>query len=142
MFKYYYPDTIEEEKSCRNPITNKIMPTDIVNHNMKIAIEIQSEWHDNKYSKIKDAIKKEFWINKGYSFYDPDIRDYSVLEICQLFFDIEELPDFINYNYSNKLNIKEIQSMLNEYVSIPQISNMLNINIHRIYDALYSGKII
>lgn len=141
MFKHYYPDTIEEEKSCRNPITNKIMPTDIVNHRLKIAIEIQSEWHDNEYSKIKDTIKKNFWIDKGYSFHDPDIRDYSVLEICQLFFDIEELPDYINYNYSNKINVKEIQSMLDEYITIPQISNILNINIHRIYDALYSGKI-
>lgn len=107
MFKYHYPDTIEEEKSCINPMTNKIMPTDIVNHRLKIAIEIQSEWHDNEYSKTKDVIKRRFWIDKGYSFYYPDIRDYSVLEMCQLFFDIESLPNYINYNYSNKINIKK-----------------------------------
>lgn len=142
MFKYYYPDTIEEEKSCKNPLTGKIMPTDIVNHRLKIAIEIQSEWHDNEYSKIKDDIKKSFWINKGYSFYDPDIRNYSVLEICQLFFNIKELPNFINYEYSNKLNIKKIQTMLNEHISIRQISDILNVNIHRIYDALHYGKVI
>ena len=27
--------------------------------------------------------------------------------MCQLFFDIKELPDYINYEYSNKLNIKK-----------------------------------
>lgn len=141
MFKHYHPDTIEEEKSCRNPITNKILPTDIVNHRLKVAIEIQSEWHDNEYSQKKDACKREFWLNKGYSFFAPDIRDYSVLEMCQLFFNIKELPDFINYEYSNKLNIKKVQSLLDDYVPIPQIAKILSINIHRIYDAIYAGKI-
>ena len=69
-----------------------------------MAIEIQSEWHDREYQKVKDKIKKDFWLSKGYTFYDPDIRNYSVLEMCQLFFDIEELPEYINYEYSNKLN--------------------------------------
>lgn len=141
MFKHYYHDTIEEEKSCRNPLTNKIMPTDIVNHRLKIAIEIQSEWHDNKYSNFKDNIKKNFWLSKGYKFYDPDIRDYSVLEMCQLFFDINEIPDYINFSYSNKINIKEIQSMLNKQMKIGDIASNLNINIHRIYDAIYANKL-
>ena len=141
MFKNYYPDTIEEEKSCRNPLTKKIMPTDIVNHRLKIAIEIQSEWHDNKYSNFKDNIKKNFWISKGYRFYDPDIRNYSVLEMCKLFFDIDEIPDFINFSYSNKIDIKKIQSMLDEHIKISDIASILDINIHRIYDAIYSNKL-
>ncbi len=58
LFLHYHPDTIVEDKSCRNPLTNCIMPTDIVNHRLKIAIEIQSEWHDVEYSKTKDKIKK------------------------------------------------------------------------------------
>lgn len=66
MFTHYYPDTIEEDKSYINPITNKICPTDIVNHRLKIAIEIQSQWHDFKDIKIKDKMKKNYWISKGY----------------------------------------------------------------------------
>ena len=142
IFQHVYPDTIVEEKSCINPITNKIMPTDIVNHRLKIAIEIQSEFHDNEYSKVKDKIKKDFWLNKGYSFYDPDIRNYSILEICQLFFDIEQLPNYINYNYSNKINIFETQKYLNKGMKIPDIAKEMNINVHRIYDAIYDNKLI
>ena len=56
MFKHYYPDTIEEDKSCINPLTCCILPTDIVNHRLKIAIEIQSQWHDFEDIKIKDVL--------------------------------------------------------------------------------------
>ena len=85
-------------------------------------------------------MKKDFWINKGYQFYDPDIRDYSILEMCQLFFDIDKIPEWVDYSYSNKLNIKEIQEMLNNY-TVTEIANELSINPHRIYDAIYSKKI-
>lgn len=142
MFKYEYPDSIEEEHSCRNPATGKILPTDIVNHRLKIAVEIQSQWHDFEDKKVSDAYKKQFWIDKGYSFYDPDIRDYTILEMCQLFFDIDELPDYINYEYSNKLNIKKFQKLLNDGLSIPEIESVTGTNRHRIYDAIYSGKLV
>lgn len=142
MFKHEYPDSIEEEHSCRNPVTGKILPTDIVNHRLKIAVEIQSQWHDFEDKKASDAYKKQFWIDKGYSFYDPDIRDYTILEMCQLFFDIEELPDYINYEYSNKLNVKKFQKLLNDGLSIPEIESETGMNRHRIYDAIYSGKLV
>ena len=117
------------------------MPTDIVNHRLKTAIEIQSEWHDLDYQKIKDEIKKNFWLSKGYKFYSPDIRDYSLLEMCQIFFNITELPEYINYEFSNKLNIKKIQDMLNKNMSPVEIGNTLNVNPHRIYDAIGYGKL-
>lgn len=141
MFKHYYPDTIEEEKSCINPLTGCILPTDIVNHKLKIAIEIQSEWHDKEYQKIKDKIKKNYWINKGYKFYDPDIRDYSVLEICKLFFDINDIPDFINFNYGKKINVKDAQELLDKNLSPKKVSEILNVNVHQVYDAIYSKKL-
>ena len=141
MFLYNYPDTIVEEKSCRNPKTNKIMPTDIVNHRLKIAIEIQSQWHDFHDIIEKGKIKKQFWIDKGYSFYDPDIRDYSVIEMCQIFFNIDELPDYIDYNYSNKMNIKKVQELLNSGMSVPQVAKQLNIKTHNIYDGISDKKI-
>ena len=141
MFKYYYPDTIEEEKSCINPLTGCVLPTDIVNHRLKIAIEIQSEWHDRECQKIKDKTKKDFWINKGYSFYDPDIRNFSVLGMCQLFFDIDEIPDFINFDYSNKWNIKKAQELLDKELSPNEVAKILNINVHNIYDAVGYGKL-
>lgn len=61
-------DTIVEDGSCINPNTNCHLPTDIVNHRLKIAIEIQSWFHDFDKQQIKDEIKKNFWVDKGYDF--------------------------------------------------------------------------
>lgn len=141
MFLHYYPDTTIEDKTYINPKTQKICPTDIVNHRLKIAIEIQSQWHDYPDIQEKDKRKKNFWISLGYEFYDPDIRDYSILEMCQLFFNIDEIPEWINYEYSNKINVKQIQLLLNEGNSVCEIAKELSINPHRIYDAIYSKKI-
>lgn len=141
IFLHEYPDTIVEEKSCVNPKTNKVMPTDIVNHRLKIAIEIQSQWHDFKDSQEKGRYKKKFWLDKGYSFYDPDIRDYSILEMCNLFFNIDKIPDYIKYDYSNKINIKKIQIMLNNGNKVSEIAKELNVSPHRIYDALGAKKL-
>lgn len=141
MFMHYYPDTSLEDKSFINPNTNKICPTDIVNHRLRIAIEIQSQWHDYDDTKKKDKLKKQYWLNRGYSFYDPDIRDYSILGICQLFFNISALPSWIKYDYSNKLNIKQIQDLLNNGLSVHEIAHTLNIDMHRIYDAIHNNKI-
>ena len=141
IFKHEYPSTVEEDKSCINPNTGKIMPTDIVNHDLRIAIEVQSQWHDFPEIKIKDAIKKEFWLSMGYKFYALDIRDYSILDMCKVFFDIDELPSYINYDYKNKLNIKIIQDYLNQGFGVKEISEKLKINPHRIYDALGANKL-
>lgn len=142
VFMHEHSDTNIEDKSCINPNTNKIMPTDIVNHNLKIAIEIQSQWHDFEDQKAKDKIKKNYWLNRGYKFYAPDIRNYTILQMIQLFFpNIDKIPEYINFDYSNKINIVKIQEMLNKGVFIGDISKELNINIHRIYDAIYSNKL-
>ena len=50
--------TVVEDKSCINPLTNRIMPTDIVNHIEKVAIEVQSDYHDTLERKKKDLNKK------------------------------------------------------------------------------------
>ena len=56
VWKHEYPKTIIEDKSCINPKTNCVMPTDIVNHELKTAIEIQSWFHDFPDQKEKDEI--------------------------------------------------------------------------------------
>jgi hypothetical protein len=142
MFLHYYPDTIVEDPSCINPITNAIMPTDIVNHRLKIAIEVQGQFHERKEQKIKDKIKKEFWINKGYSFYDYKIDGVSILDYIKLFFpEIIQIPDWINYNYSNKLNVHKAQILLNNGMKISEIAKELNVPEHRVYDSIYSKKL-
>lgn len=134
IFLHEYPDTIVEERSCINPDTGCAMPTDIVNHKLRIAIEIQSQWHD--YRIDRDKIKKDFWIKKGYNFYAPDIRDYSILEMCQLFFNIQELPDYIDFSKGKKLDIINIQKELDKYISPMIIAETFDISPHRIYDAI------
>lgn len=141
IFLHECPDTIIEDKSFISPLTNHVMPTDIVNHKLKIAIEIQSQWHDFP-DKIKhDKMKRNYWIERGYSFYSPDIRDYTILEMCQLFFDIKELPEYLDYALNKKLNLREIQNRLNSGDTILKIAEELNVSSHRIYDALYNGKL-
>ena len=109
IFKYYDPDTVEEDPSCINPNTNCVMKTDIVNHKLKIAIEIQGGWHEREKQKERDKIKKDYWTGRGYKFYDYKIKDVSVLEYVQYFFpNINEIPEWVKFDYSNKLNLKQI----------------------------------
>ena len=142
VFMHEYPDTILEDRSCVNPITNAVMPTDIVNHKMKIAIEIQGQFHRFDNQKVKDKIKKNFWKNKGYSFYDYSIDKISVLNYLKLFFpEIEDIPEYVDLNYSNKLDFKTIQNKINQNIRVSEIAKELNINPHRIYDAIYDNKL-
>lgn len=110
VWLHEFPDTVVEDKSCVNPDTNHSLPTDIVNHNQKIAIEIQSWFHDFEDQKQKDKIKEKYWKSIGYNFYAVDQRDYTVLEMIQLFFpDIQSVPSYIDLDYSNKIDEKKVQ---------------------------------
>jgi len=109
MFKHYYPDSIEEERSCINPETGSVLPTDIVNHRLKIAVEVQGQWHRFDWQKGRDKIKKDYWISRGYNFYDYEIENVSVLDYIRYFFpDIKEIPEWVNMDYNKKLNLKDI----------------------------------
>jgi len=119
--------TFLEDKSCINPNTGYPLPTDIVNHEEKIAIEIQSAYHDVEKKKITDEIKKQYWISCGYKFYDPDIRSYSVLEMIQIFFpNINKIPNWIKYDFSYKLDVSHAQKLLNEGYTIREVGYILN----------------
>lgn len=143
IFMHEYPDTVLEENGCVNPLTNYPLPTDIVNHRLKLAIEIQSARHDNEYQQAKDKIKKEYWENKGYSFYDPDIRNYNVLELIQLFFPtISEIPKYINLKFSESLDCPLIQEYLDKGWSIKNISKKLGVNHSAILSAICDKRII
>ena len=140
IFLHEYPDTETEEKSCVNPNTGRILPTDIVNHDLKIAIEIQSEYHDNPDKQKLDKIKKDFWINKKYRFYTPDIRDYSVIEMIQLFFpNINKIPSYIDYHYSDKVDYHKIQIELDTGKTVKEVTSLLNLSPHCIHNAVARG---
>lgn len=142
VFLHVYPDTIVEEKSCINPKTNRTLPTDIVNHNLKIAIEIQSHYHDEENRKEIDRYKKNFWLAKGYRFYDPDIRDYTILELIQLFFkEINDIPSYIDYSFSKHKDYKKVQPMLDTGYSIKAIEKELNFNKYYIHTLLQNNKV-
>lgn len=141
IFMHEFPDTIVEDCSFRSRKTGKIRPTDIVNHRLKIAIEVQSQWHDFAEAKIKDVEKKKFWEDSGYRFYNPDIRDYSVLEMCNLFFDLDKLPEYVSQNYGKCINAKVVQDLLNNGYDITTICNITGYTRHQIHDAKLSGKI-
>ena len=142
VFLHNYPDTSIEDKSCINPKTKRVFPTDIVNHNLKIAIEIQSSYHDKPEKKKVDLFKKNFWLDKGYSFFDPDIRDYSILEMIQLFFpNIQEIPKYIDYNFSNCIDFTKVQTLLDEGYFISEISEKLQIQKGTIQGFISNKKV-
>lgn len=132
-----------EDQSCVNPSTGYPLPTDIVSHNDKIAIEIQSSYHDTESQKQKDEIKKEYWINRGYSFYDPDIRDYTILDLAKLFFpDIKKIPKWINYNFSNKLDVVEAQRLLDSGMTMNDVASCMNVKKSTINGAVFSKRLV
>lgn len=142
VWLHEHSDTIVEDKSCINPNTHMPMPTDIVNHRLKIAIEIQSWFHDFEDQKAKDLIKKNYWISCGYDFYAIDQRDYTVLEMINIFFpDIYEIPKYIDFDFSNKFNDVEAQRLLNTHKSVLKVAEILKCSPHRIYDSIYNKRI-
>ena len=134
--------TVIEDQSCRNPLTNCIMPTDIVNHKEKIAIEVQSWFHDFEDRKIKDQIKKEYWEGRGYTVYTPDIRHYTVLQMAQLFFpNLDQIPNWVQYDFENKLNVDIAQELLNNGLLVGDVALKMGVSSHRIYDAIYNKRL-
>lgn len=142
IWLHEHGDTITEDKSCINPNTNCPLPTDIVNHRLKIAIEVQSWFHDKSEQKLKDKIKRDYWLERGYKFYAVDQRNYTVLQMIQIFFPyITSIPDYIDFDYSNKLNDVKVQQMLNNGMSVHEIAKIMNCTAHKIYDAIRYGRI-
>jgi len=142
VWVHEYPDTIVEDKSYVHPITKRVRPTDIVNHSQKVAIEIQSRFHDNPETQIRDKEKKQFWTNKGYKFYAIDHRDYTILEAIQIFFPyIMKIPDYINFSFSNRINLFIVQDMINEGKSVSKIARIMGYESGTIYQALRTKKL-
>lgn len=136
-------DTIVEDPSCINKNTKHILPTDIVNHRLKIAIEIQSWFHDSAIQKNKDEIKKKFWVDKGYRYFAVDQRDYTVLEMVQIFFPyIAKIPEYVDISYSNTFDTIAAQKLLDKYKSIKIVSEIMNCTEHKIYDSIYGNRMV
>lgn len=142
VFMHEYPDTTLEDRSCINPETGRSLPTDIVNHRLKIAVEIQSHYHDAPEKVIRDAFKKDFWISKGYDFYDPDIRNYTIVEMIQIFFpDITEIPEYIDLTKVNDLDFAEIQKYLDDGLSLKDIAAKIGCEVNKLHSLCRHNKI-
>ena len=140
VFTHEYPDTIVEDRSCYNPKTKYPLPTDIVNHRLRMAIEIQSSFHDNAYQQEKDTYKKNYWINRGYSFYAPDIRDYSIIEMIQIFFpNISCIPSYVKLHVDLNKRYNQLQDYFNAGYSTHEISNITGLKYSYIYSLVYRG---
>lgn len=141
VWEHEEPDTITEDKSVVNDKTGKIMPTDIVNHRLKIAIEVQSWYHDFPDIMYKDEIKKNYWISHGYKFYAIDHRDYSIIQMINLFFPhINEIPDYVDMSYSSCFDCVTAQKLLDIYGSVSIVAKEMNVNPHIIYDSIANKR--
>lgn len=143
VFKHEHPDTVLEDPSCINPNTNYPLPTDIVDHELNIAIEIQSGFHDKEDQKLKDNIKKDYWINKGYAFFAPDIRDYTPIDLVQLFFpEITYIPDYFIPSFSKTIDILFLQKELDNGKSLKQISEETGIKCGTLQMAVNNHRLV
>lgn len=61
--------------------------------------------------------------------------------MCQIFFSIDKIPNWINYEFSNKLNIKTAQELLDKGLAVNDVAVQMGVNKHRIYDAVYNKKL-
>ena len=142
LFERLRDGTVLEDRSCINPLTNCAMPTDIVNHKDKIAIEVQSWWHDSEDRKTKDAIKKQYWESRGYTVYTPDIRNYSVLGMAQIFFpDLSEIPSWVQYDFENKLNVDIAQNLLNNGMSLVDVASEMGVTYGCVHSAIADRRL-
>ena len=61
---------------------------------LQASFELEINQIDANLTKPK-SIDIEYWLNKGYKMYQIDIRDYTILEMIQIFFpDIDKIPDY------------------------------------------------
>lgn len=143
VFKHEYPDTVLEDPSCINPNTGYPLPTDIVNYQLNTVIEIQSGRHDAESQQVKDKIKKEYWINRGFNFYAPDIRDYTPLGLVQLFFpEIKTIPDYFIPSFSKTINVIYLQQELDKGKSLKQISKESGIKHGTLLNAVRNRRLV
>ena len=146
IWKYYYSDTIWEDPSCINPKTKRPLETDIVNHELKISIEIQSDYHDTIKQQNKDIIKKDYWEGIGYKHYQLDIRDYTILEMINIFFpDVLRIPEWIDITgkiTSRNWSILEAQQLLDNGYTIKKIAKKLKTTRIAISSAIYADLLI
>lgn len=137
------PDTVCEDRSCISTITGCALPTDIVNHRLKIAIEIQSAFHDVDYQMIKDKIKKNYWIERGYSFYAVDHRDYTIIDMIKIFFPyISEIPEYVDFD-KKSIDIVQLDldgNFIAEFSSIESAEHTVGCAEGNIRNALKLGR--
>lgn len=146
IWKHYNHNVVWEDPSCINSKTKRPLETDIVDHKLKISVEIQSSYHDNKKQKQKDQYKKEYWENKGYIHYQLDIRDYTILEMINIFFpDIDRIPRWIDLTGKitrRNWSILEAQKLLDDGYTIKQVAKQLNITRSALSSAIHADLLI
>lgn len=137
MFVKLKEGTEIECRDCINPKTGRPLPTDVVNHKEKIAIEVQSEYHDKPKQKLKDEIKKNYWIDRGYKMYQLDYRDYTIVEMVNIFFnDIDSIPEWVDTTYNSSISHSDVQNLLNENMSVGKIAEKLSCDKVTVYKAI------
>lgn len=146
IWKYYRPLVKWEEIGCINPNTGKSLDTDIVDHELKISVEVQSHYHDEDYQKEKDEIKKKYWESLGYKHYQVDMRDYSVLEMVQIFFPkITAIPEWVDKSgkiTNRKWSYLEAQICLNNGLSYKETAEKVGTTKCAISNAISLGNLI
>lgn len=132
-----------EDRSCINTKTGYSLPTDIVDYNRKIVVEVQSMYHDNDEQKGKDEFKKKYWEKRGFKVYQLDHRDYSIIEMINVFYkDINDVPYWIAYDFSNKLDINAVQTMISDYYTYKQVSDELGVSKAAIQAAICDNRVV
>ena len=142
IFVHEYKNVVTEDRSCINPETKHALPTDIVCYDTKEVVEIQSSYHDLEYKVKLDAYKKRYWEARGFKVYTPDIRNYSVVEMIQLFFpNIQKVPDYVDVTYNSLPNYKLLQDLLNRGYSTKEVAKLSDVSVGSVRQAVYKESL-
>lgn len=112
-------------------------------NNTQTLIEFQSRFHDTEEQKIIDENKKEYAIKKGYNFISIDHRDMSIEEAVSFFFgnNFKLNLDVLDLSRFNRLNLKQAQELLNQYLTYKEIEKIMGVGNGTINHAVNSKRL-
>lgn len=144
VLKYYYAKTEWEYDLGFRGLKNGVSKYDIFIPELNTVIECQSRYHDTLEQQIIDSNKKEYAIFKGYKYVSIDARNYSVLQVIQMFFpNIKEIPNYIDIKKDTikTYEYEEVQNLLNKGCTYKDISDLLNIRYEYVRQIIFVGKL-
>ena len=129
VLKHKYPNTIWEHDIGFRGLNGGISKYDIFAPELNnLLIECQSEYHDDPEQQKLDKLKKQYAIDNGYNYMAIDSRDYTPLQVIQIFTpEIKEIPDYVDISKNTLINwnLEKAQELLNKGHTYQEVADIV-----------------